>query len=533
MPLPRTSKEKSARVDWGYVRTDGPTVKSRTWLWCFAAVLTLAPLAAISAASVFTGEVAAPIERISSRGPLAGPHAALENRCEACHEPFQPIGGDRWLPNLVGNVKPGFDALHGAKCEACHAGPPHHPNQLASSVVGCAECHRDHQGRDFSLVRIHDTNCVRCHGNLEKHRIAPGSAVTAISSFASESGGHPEFRPLVQKRERGLKFSHAVHTSPGLGLGGKHAFTFAKIEDPTERARYMALFGVTDPATTVTLDCAACHQLDANRTDGLPAAERTPFEQFAALGQPTVGGLPREALFPPRAGGKAFLPIVYENHCRACHPLTFDESPGLRTRQAPHGVQPDRIEEFLREVYSARAVADAFKPAKPVNRGTGRVDPRHVHTDPIHRLTVLREIDREVATAKTMLFDGQRTCFECHIRDEKGNAKPTAIPTVWMKSAKFDHAAHRTSKCVDCHPKAVQSHEAEIAAASTYARGAAEGNYQHPPNLPGIASCRQCHAPASGTVGGVRHDCTDCHGYHQIERGLQGLGSPRRGPASP
>ena len=38
------------------------------------------------------------------------------------------------------------------------------------------------------------------------------------------------------------------------------------------------------------------------------------------------------------------LPIRYENHCQACHPLTFD--PEHLDLSAPHGVQPEIVDAF-------------------------------------------------------------------------------------------------------------------------------------------------------------------------------------------
>ena len=45
---------------------------------------------------------ARPLAAAASRGPLTSPHAAWDNRCDACHTPFEPINGDRWPARLFG-----------------------------------------------------------------------------------------------------------------------------------------------------------------------------------------------------------------------------------------------------------------------------------------------------------------------------------------------------------------------------------------------------------------------------------------------
>ncbi len=48
----------------------------------------------------------------------------------------------------------------------------------------------------------------------------------------------------------------------------------------------------------------------------------------------------------------------------------------------------------------------------------------------------------------------------------------------------------------------------------------------------GVASCQRCHAPAgydgANPVGGARHDCTECHRYHNGDAPRKGLGASER-----
>jgi transcription elongation factor Elf1 len=62
-----------------------------------------------------------------------------------------------------------------------------------------------------------------------------------------------------------------------------------------------------------------------------------------------------------------------------------------------------------------------------------------------------------------------------------------------LQHAKFDHDAHRGFSCVSCHEKALTS-----AGMSDVL-------------LPGIATCKACHAPGPERA---ESRCFECHTYH-------------------
>jgi hypothetical protein len=69
-----------------------------------------------------------------------------------------------------------------------------------------------------------------------------------------------------------------------------------------------------------------------------------------------------------------------------------------------------------------------------------------------------------------------------------------ALTTVqWMPHAKFDHDAHRGFSCVSCHANAITSTEESDVL------------------LPGIETCKTCHAPGPDHV---ESQCSECHTYH-------------------
>jgi hypothetical protein len=90
----------------------------------------------------------------------------------------------------------------------------------------------------------------------------------------------------------------------------------------------------------------------------------------------------------------------------------------------------------------------------------------------------------------------------------------SGIKVVWLEKARFDHSAHRSWSCRECHagayPPAVPP--ADVLASSPLDHGQVL--------IAGKESCLGCHAPrqrdaVSGReFGGARFDCVECHGYH-------------------
>ena len=94
------------------------------------------------------------------------------------------------------------------------------------------------------------------------------------------------------------------------------------------------------PTEAIRLACASCHQLDAGLGD-----------PDAALAQ-DLGTLPRSPLLPPRGDGKYYLPINFEKHCQACHPLATAAMIGASGTAVtpvalPHRLRADEIDSFL------------------------------------------------------------------------------------------------------------------------------------------------------------------------------------------
>lgn len=595
MPLPSTSKSKSARTWWGYHATP---IKRETRMlrWCIWATVVGSFLLLGAFPFAKSPDGASPmLEAWSAPGHVADVHKAWNHDCEACHQPFQPIKSGRDTAASVGQIVAnwfGQSTLTVAndRCQRCHAAPGHHSNQIAADTGNCADCHLDHKGLQQSLVDLDDAKCLRCHSDLKNHAAHPELVEERIAGIKEFAGFHPAFRhetdPVTEqpvdptfKHKRGLNFSHAVHMLPGMGLLRHNPITGKTEEDgpfqykeidPQFQGMYLDSKESSDLDRAVQLDCRHCHQLDAMRLEQTPSpSERT-------------SSLPSESIDAARAEGRYFLPIVYEKHCRGCHPLSFD--PEDPTAQVAHGLQPEQVQAEVLKHFSSRLVFDQLK--TKLGEGTAEVlqrKPDDLRLDSLKELLTPEEkaeiakkaleqtenvndelyalltwaaspTAAQIGSAAVELFKGRKTCGECHNgsgRLTEGLAfpktiDPVNIPTIWQTKARFDHLSHQAVACRQCHPKSFGGElEPTEPALTTLAdeRERARANakhldgvagplavYQHPADLPTLESCKDCHSQrpwwTTGPVkGGVAQRCTECHTYHNAEHGLQGRGA--------
>ncbi len=488
-------------------------------------------------------------DRPYSHGPVAEVHASFDAKCEACHKPpsqrassglFDPQS--RWM------------AL---ECQTCHRGPEHHRDMIwpsdwpaqntgdpLSNDAECAACHHDHNGKNFSLVRLSDDHCLKCHADLAKsHKTGSPAFALKVENFHDPAGGHPEFRKIENEKKepngqvaRNIRFSHSHHMSPGIGYSSDSKLKVTKKnlkdlnpDDPKVVDQY---FAASDgPDAVVQLDCKHCHQLDAERGD--PRDHSKPWANLA--------GEPRESIQPPRAQGAYFLPINFEAHCQACHPLkapelTSDAGQKFPSFYLPHRKQPGELQEVLRARYSGYILSEKGKP-ELLNKNVTDEDVLKVgsQVDQAVRKSLLKLLPSVNPKAANAMSGG--TCTECHKLEggagklEDSKIVVPNIPTVWFERSKFDHVAHRAYDCLSCHPNTGTPKEFDFKTIYT--------GPDQKINILGVDSCRECHAPqghgkkADGSRSerdGVRNNCTDCHRYHNGDFPLQGLGAAARDP---
>jgi hypothetical protein len=290
-----------------------------------------------------------------------------------------------------------------------------------------------------------------------------------------------------------------------LAAGQRVKWSFERITDKNLRQRYMDLQKKLTPGKEVKetdlvkLDCASCHRLDTTDDPGRKE--------------------------PARAAGDYMLPTTYEQHCKACHPLTFSaELPGV---EVPHHLQPSEVKSFLWGVFTEREkrlqqadlkslTGDRPLPGKNQSREQLR---KKIEKSVSGGTDVLFEND--LKKANDYVLKGKATCGLCHFYETKPGLPvpekilPVNVPEVWYPHAKFSHRAHRAVDCAECHKNVDQSET------------------QRDILLPGTENCVSCHSPArvenGKQKGGVRQDCVTCHRYHHNDQPLAGRGAAARG----
>lgn len=474
----------------------------------------LAVFAVLAALGFWAAEWLGRREARYSPGPMASVHSQWDANCAACHESSQPLAAGNWFA-----VASGQTHVADGACQKCHDGPTHHSVQIDSEVAGCTSCHREHQGRAGRLLAVADSQCTSCHQNLAGHSSLIVKQTVQlfgnVTRFAE--GGHPDFRWVDGKESDPgtVAFNHALHMSPGMILGGKSAnakgFTLNQIDEPL-RKNY-SRDGATNNSL-VQLECRSCHRTEAR---DFPTQE----------GQ--LAGVPLNPLRPAQGTGRIMAPIVYEQHCQACHPLTIDRTlpgnPKSDLFAVRHRMQPKEIIEELQGRYTNLWLKGLWTPTPaagtPVLPGKLPMPKKVADLAESEALAAVKKLLIDEPPLKQRVL-GPTTCQKCHesLSPDLGvhQTVPRAnIPVVWFEHARFDHTAHRAVDCRGCHEAA-------------YPDSASFSTRSSSVMLPTIKNCVQCHAPASGTTGGARFDCIACHSYHHGDAPLEGRGSQARGP---
>jgi hypothetical protein len=531
MPLRETAKQRAKRID-------GRVLDGSRWLE--RGRFLLAGIAAIVAIGWWgAGMRFHRADAWVSPGSVAAVHATWANDCNACHTDFQAIRGDALLTSSAARL------AADQKCQKCHLvahqndplGPfGHHALTGNDFQLGCTTCHHEHRGASQSLARTADGNCTMCHARDDLVKLAKGTPAIADLKLVTQfsATGHPFFRSLgdpeigpaspkqVPRKLKFAQFSHHLHMMPGMARDGDHqaVWTLGQIAE-TDRGRYARKGqALSEP---VQLDCGSCHQLE-NR-----GAERT-----------KIGESPDAAL-AGGASGAYMLPVVYENQCRACHPLTIEPCANLEDGAdaknaakpcdtVPHRLGAARLAEEVEKYWQDRYFKDhptlqqRLLPLPGSSQDTVNQDAGDW----------VREHSRQSATHLN------RVCSKCHQPDD-GEARepqrqrpasadelidaiiprvaPVEIPQKLLAHARFDHAAHRAVDCAACHQDA---YPAKTAGDKLTDAEPKESSLM----IANRDKCLECHSPrqedATSSRGGARFDCAECHRYHNRDAATPG-----------
>ena len=466
MARTRTTKKLAQRIDLNYFKKPTRLKRAKSWL---SLVLPLLALIWISWRG-FSGD-----HRVYSSGRMSKAHAVLEKECAACHVKQSSAFAARAADDA---------------CLACHDGPIHHEvSIIGKKELACAECHPEHRG-PVNISAAGNQFCAVCHADLGS---AYGSSKYErhIRSFED---GHPEF---VALREHSL---HSMFVRSSVRLN--HAIHMKPIRrSPT--------------GPIVQLGCADCHRPPvvappSTYSDANYVHAKTSYSRDHAV-------LPGEAtiLSPPHpiTGRELMAPVKFANACSGCHLLTFDER---FESGVPHD-EPSIVRAFLMKKFQEYIAAhpnELRETRDPRRDLTGKP-----HSPEFRVLTPAQWVAERAADSQELLW--RKTCAQCHALTIRYEGDPDKLPRFppwlhspddngfdekplpeiapmlttlrWMPHAKFDHAAHEGFTCVSCHAKALTSTESSDVL------------------LPGIETCRKCHAP------GPEHAesrCFECHTYH-------------------
>lgn len=476
----RTSRDLAERVEADFHRRANPFQRLMWWMSGVAAI--------VAGLGVLIGS-ATTGDRIYQAGELSNPHAMFANKCAACHTKWAP------LERLVTfDTKAARSSIDEQKCQACHAGTAHFADYARGaddrferaahnaiidtarphSGIGCAECHREHQG-DVDLVDVANAMCVRCHKDLR----ADGHLTNWFANEVESLATHPQFR-FAALLDAGRDDSNDAGSSPH-GVYGR----LQKFDAPTagirssgwqdktalafNHSKHLRPGGILGPdGQQTTLECAACH-------------EATTDKQY-------------------------FKPIRFESHCQSCHELTVGSFDGslqaeVAGTEVPHE-SADLVRGFLLTFYKNLEMGSGSGLSEAARE---RVRSRVLG----HETSLLAKL----SGTRGFRPDQATTCGLCHevARDAGGTWQitPPQIPDRWLPHSRFNHDPHRIVNCQQCH---------ENVAPDTSGQGGSQltGDVL----LPKVEVCRQCHdrgtdKPA-GFVG-ARTNCVECHTYHQRE----------------
>jgi hypothetical protein len=484
------------------------------------------------------------MERLVTPGPLASPHARLEDNCSSCHVSFERAGQN-------------------TRCLDCHdeiradiSGRRKFHGRYAQARTGtCSTCHSDHLGRNFNLITFnrarfnHDltdypleggharVRCADCHGSGNNYR---GTTTTCVSCHRTDEphrqrlGRHCQDCHQVSAWTRLKPFNHLSETS--FALSGSHATTTCMSCHRGERWQ------------GIGTACVDCHRADdshrGTRGTNCGSCHRTSNWTSVTFDHDSTGF--------PLAGGHAAATCASchgannanrqpARNCNACH-ATDDVHEGANGTECQdcHTVRSwaqvrfdhDAMTEFpLRGAHRRTTCEGCHREPPRQTKPPGTCIGCHTTDDThegrngedcarCHGETNWTEVDFNhdtmtdfpllgahaatecetchTAPAAEQHLSGQ--CIECHREDDIHTAnlgeqcESCHDSTDWTSNVRFDHdltrfpllGKHAQGECADCH------------ADKTFA---AEGT-----------ACADCHADDhhAGTLG-TPSQCQSCH----------------------
>lgn len=349
-----------------------------------------------------------------------------------------------------------FERVADTTCTACHKNTGAHvPDKMLDHDTfqgqRCATCHKEHQGL-AGMRTVDAISCEQCHGKIRTY-----SPLTALSDISDFGNNHPPFRLSIRQVGNPAAVQRTLQgasTRNDTGLKFPHALHLAKagIKSPS---------GPVATGGRVVLACAGCHV--------------------------------------PDAAGVRYEPVRMDLHCQACHRLTVD--PQAPERQVPHA-KPELVVTAVREIYASLAVDRFPVSLVTVNSLLQRPNP---HNAPAISTNASRWVQEQSQNALTAMFEKStavcKTCHDIEKRKDTGGkqtrwqVRPVVTTDHWLPKSSFSHVQHKDAACASCHNAEASGSASDIL-------------------IPGIETCRTCHAGVQARQDKIVSRCDSCHGFH-------------------
>ncbi len=401
-------------------------------------------------------------DAVWTSGAMSEAHANLADDCQSCHQ----------TP---------FVSVRDAACLECHTDIPDHAEadrmamsepplglgrgflRAVASTFGkparsCASCHVEHEGAGPMAVAP-QRMCADCHTDLSGR--LTDTELLDVHDFAD---GHPEFRPRIMQTPGDSEGARALYRRISLDTEG--------LEENT---------GIKFP-----------HDLHLSETNGVARMAQRLSDRYGFGESLECGDCHVET-----ADGTRFEPITMEANCQMCHSLAFDLIGGT-IRTLRHG-EPEMVIADMRAFYRNSA------PRRPID--LSGMERRRPGEDSRARTVGRYQFAERTRYARAgdairAVFTEGGACYDCHVVEEPSSPAaldfgiaPVRQISRYMHEGWFDHAAHTTEECGTCHA-ATESEEATDVL------------------LPGIETCRECHAGGTASGDQIVSTCAMCHSYH-------------------
>jgi hypothetical protein len=360
-----------------------------------------------------------------------------------------------------------------------------------SLANNCSACH------SVPFARVKDADCLACHENAAAH-VSPKVGKVAKLDESRCASCHIDHKGALALKEQNSHYTAGECASchrdikaalPNTLTG--NAGDFAK-QHPEFRYNVSVGLKKTDVV-----------RARLNKTTPLTDKTALKFPHDVHLNPKGVKGpqgltqVTCSSCHKPDSTGQQFLPVTMKANCQSCHELRFE--PAVSSRQVPHGNVADVL-LTLREFYSAVAL-DGVALDQPIDAQITRQPPGK--TAPVaQRLFNSGDAQSRANQAAQALFE-KTACMVCHEVSKapsvngqlRWDIAPIRADHPWLTKARFPHDKHTMANCGDCHQAKVSKSSQDVL-------------------MPGIDTCRTCHAGKQPEPQKLVSNCVMCHGFH-------------------